>query len=375
MDTTSSSPEVGQLDPSLSSRNFAAPTTPKKKQFLFVDDDYQFLRDLEDIFTEMSRGTWKIFTAENHAQALSIIQKQRIDVVVLDVDMPVMDGLQFLKLLGSTHPELQVVMLTGKVDEEKRKACLENGAKLFLEKLLTPEAFAGTFATLDSLATGGPAEGFRGVMRQVGLQEVLQMECLGKKSSILEIFTGKSKGRIYISDGTIIHAESGQLQGEVALYGILGLRGGEFNLLPYTEPAERTISAQYEFLLMEAARLKDESNDPDAPQPETSSPEPDPAIAFDTEHLLALENGGQIRIEEVMLASGASEPLYEWHCKSAADRTKLIQQIEQQAVQLGRLVRAGLFERLEIITNEGRTVCAVTPQMRLLVRSASNLAS
>ena len=126
---------------------------------------------------------------------------------------------------------------------------------------------------------------------------------------------------------------------------------------------------------MEAARLKDESNDPDAPQPETSPPEPDPAIAFDTEHLLALENGGQIRIEEVMLASGLSESLRPMALQIRGRPNQLIQQIEQQAVQLGRLVRAGLFERLEIITNEGRTVCAVTPQMRLLVRSASNLAS
>src|SRR5438105_13475587 len=89
---------------------FPAQSTQKHKQFLFVDDDHGFLADIKDIFGEMSRGSWKIFTADNHAQALAILQKNRIDVVVLDVDMPVMDGLQFLRLLGRTDPGLQVVM-------------------------------------------------------------------------------------------------------------------------------------------------------------------------------------------------------------------------------------------------------------------------
>src|SRR2546426_1856423 len=129
---------------------------PKRKQFLFVDDDHEFLGDIRDIFTEMSRGSWNILTAENHAQALAVLQKHRIDVVVLDVNMPVMDGLQFLRLLGRTHPGLQVVMLTGHAEEQTRKACLESGAALFLQKLMAPEAFAATFAALDTLATGGP---------------------------------------------------------------------------------------------------------------------------------------------------------------------------------------------------------------------------
>ncbi len=51
------------------------------------------------------------------------------------------------------------------------------------------------------------------------------------------------------------------LQGEVALYGMLALRGGEFNLLPYIEPPRRTIEGQWESLLMEAARLHDEGQE------------------------------------------------------------------------------------------------------------------
>ncbi len=90
----------------------------KRKAFLFVDDDVGFLTNIQDLFSEMAHGRWDIFTAENHAQALALLAKLRVDVVVLDIGMPGMDGIQFLHLLGRTHPGQQVAMLTGGATEE-----------------------------------------------------------------------------------------------------------------------------------------------------------------------------------------------------------------------------------------------------------------
>ena len=344
------------------------------KQFLFVDDDPGFLNTLRELFLSLSRGAWTIHTAENHAQALALMQKHRFDVVVLDLNMPVMDGLQFLRLLARTHPGQQVVILTGQATEENRQRCLDSGAALFLEKVVAPDGFAAVFATLDALASAAPQEGFRGLMRRVGLQDVLQMECLGRKSSVLEVFTGSTRGRIYIEDGAIVHAESGGLQGETALYGLLGLKGGEFNLLPFAEPSRRTISGQYEFLLMEAARLNDEGSaaagsDAHSPAPlETLSPEIAPALG-------AEPPAGPVRIEEFVLCSGSGEVLHEWGCPSLERRLKLLNQIEQQALQISSLLRAGRFSRMEILTADGRAVCHVQPDMRLFMRrSAPQLA-
>jgi CheY-like chemotaxis protein len=349
--------------------------SPRRKQFLFVDDDQNFLAGIRQLFCEMSKGSWEIFTAENHSQALAHLRQKPVDVVVLDLEMPVMDGLQFLRLLSRTHPGQQVVILTGRATEENRKLCLESGAALFLEKLIAPEGFAVVFDSLDALANTAPQEGFRGMMRRVGLQEVLQMECLGRKSSILEIFTGKVRGRIYIADGEIIHAESGSLQGEVALYGLLGLRGGEFNLRPFSEPAQRTISGHYEFLLMEAARLSDEGgaalDSPAAPAVAQESPpavEPS-AVALESE----VSPASEIRIEEVLLSSGSGEVLYQSRCEPVANRVKLLEKIEQHAAALSRMLPAGRFDRVELVTATDRIVCQAQPDMRLLVRSRANL--
>ncbi len=339
----------------------------KRKAFLFVDDEVEFLTSVQALFSEMAHGGWDIFTAENHAQALALLAKLRVDVVVLDIGMTGMDGIEFLQLLGRTNPGQQVAMLTGEATEERRRTCLESGALLFLEKPLRAEGYAAIFAALDALAGTQPQGGFRGMMRRVGLQEVLQLECLGRKSSVLEIFTGKVSGRIFICEGAIVHADSGVLQGEVALYGLLALRGGEFNLLPFTEPPRRTIEGQWESLLMEAARLTDEGQN-FLEQKETGPglAEPGEAAAAGAGDLVARE----VRIEEMVLCSGAGEVLYEWQAKSLELRLRLLEQIEQQATQLSTLAPVGRFDRLEVLTPEGRIICQVQPDRRLFVRSA-----
>ena len=343
----------------------------KRKSLLFVDDDAVFLGSMQELFSEMAHGSWDIFTAESHAQALALLAKLRVDLVVLDIGMPSVDGIQFLQLLGRTHPGQPIAMLTGELTEERRKICLEGGAVMVLEKPVAPEGFASVFASLDALAGAQPQGGFRGMMRRVGLQEVLQLECLGRKSSVLEIFTGKVRGRIFICEGAIVHAETGALQGEVALYGMLALRGGEFNLLPFVEPPRRTIVGQWESLLMEAARLTDEGLKPLEPT------EAGPGLAGSAGVAIAEAAEvppGQARIEEVVLCSGAGEVLYEWESKSLELRLRLLEQIEQQATQLSSLAPVGRFDRLEILTADARIVCQVQPDRRLFVRRARTTA-
>lgn len=356
----------------------------KQKRFIFVDDDPNFLITIKELFTAMGKGSWEVFTAENHAQTLEILQQERVEAIVLDIGMPIMDGIQFLRLIHRTHPGQQVVMLTGETSEERKKVCQENGAALLLTKPVTPEGFAAIFSALDALAGAHPQTGFRGTVRQVGLPEVLQMECLGHKSSVLEIFTEKVRGKIYLSKGLIVHAESGALQGEAALYGLLALTGGEFNLQPFTEPSRRTIEGQWEFLLMESARLRDEGTqffqlENPEPAPATQSPavaeeeeKETPPAPSDTELVsitFAPPSVPSVRIQETLLCSGSGEVLYESGCQNVESRAKLLEQVEQQAAQLTNIARVGRFDRLEVLTLEGRVVCQVQPNRRVFVRS------
>lgn len=346
--------------------------TAKVKHFLFVDDDAVFLEAAASLFREMSGNHWEITTALNHAQALGYLAKERFDVVVLDVGMPGVDGIQMLRLLGKAHPGLQVVMLSGIATEERRRICLEAGALLFLEKPSSADGYASIFATLDTLAETAADSGFHGVMRQVGLQEILQLECLSKKTSILEVITSKIRARIFISDGCIIHAEAGTLHGEIALYSILALRGGQFRLCPYSEPPERTITGQWEFLLMEAARICDE-NAHENLESNVGFSQTDGIIAPGMDVTTGM--GGQrrknVQIEEIVLCSGNGELLFDSNCPSIENRMQLMQVLREQVEELTGLAPVGCFDRLEITVPGFRTVCQVNPERRFLVTSRS----
>jgi len=342
-----------------------AGTTSKPLNVLFVDDDPDFLTGLAHLFAAKAGGAWNISTALSHAQALERMGQGAVDLVVVDIGMPVMDGLQFLKLLRRTNPGQQTAVLTGLATPENRAAADANGVALFLEKPVTSSGYDALFSALNTLLTTAPQSGFRGMMRQVGLQEVLQMECLNRKDSILEVFTRGARGKIYICEGAIVHAESGDLVGEVALYGLLGLLGGEFNFLVYQEPPRRTISGHYEFLLMEAARLKDEGTtffgNGDFQTAVASLPALDPTPG-------GAATQPTTRIAEILLCSGAGEVLFSRDC-DLERQVKLLSIVEQQAEALGAPLPAGRFDRLEILTQEGRVTCFIQPHLRLLVRS------
>ena len=335
----------------------------KLKNVLFVDDDPDFLTGLELIFTAKAAGRWSIATATSHAQALERLGHVSMDLVVVDIGMPVMDGLQFLKLLRLTNPGQQTAVLTGMGGWEHRKTASENGVALFLEKPINAAGYETLFMALDTLINNAPQTGFQGMMRRVGLQEVLQIECLNRKDSILEVFTSGARGRIYICQGMIVHAECGDISGDVALFGLLGLHGGQFNFLVYQEPARRTITGDYEYLLLEAARLKDEG-----------------AILLNSGMIRnALQSlpvttitptGGSMAADatEMLLCSGSGEVLHARNCDTER-RISLITSVAQQADQISSILPSGRFDRLEVLSGEGRVVFLLQPHIRLMVRS------
>src|SRR6266404_8729127 len=241
---------------------------PSLKKILFIDDNVQFLEMIDRSMGKWSKGEWQIFTALNAGKALLILQEQAIDLCIIDVQMPVVDGIQFLALLHRKYPAIQKVTLSAYADEASRTACINHGAELFLEKPRNPGDLEIIFSTLRELARQKPVTtGFRGVLRQVSLEDVMQMECLNRNSSVLEVTAGKQEGRIFIKEGTIIHAEIGDRNGEAAFNKILSIKGGEFNLKPFVEPAQSSIDASWEFLLMEAARARDEAAEKDSQEP------------------------------------------------------------------------------------------------------------
>jgi CheY-like chemotaxis protein len=230
----------------------------KKHHVLFVDDSMAFLETFSKLCSVFANDTWEIHSALTADRALAILQESPIDLVVLDIGIPVVDGLQLLGIINQRYPGLKLAVMTGSATESNRAACLSNGAELFIEKPVSPDGIRVVFNMLSDLMSWAHREGFSGALRQVGMQDVIQMECIGHHSSILEIRNRELRGHIYIEAGAITHAAVGTLVGEQAFFRLLSLRGGEFKVKPFKAPPQRTIQDRWEFLLMEAARACDE---------------------------------------------------------------------------------------------------------------------
>jgi CheY-like chemotaxis protein len=344
----------------------------KVKRLLFVDDNADFLGVLQTILGGIAGERWEIYTAQNAGMALQVLQDNQIDLVVVDMHMPVVDGLQFLALLSRKHPNLPKAVMTSDVSEAHRAACLSRGAEAFLQKPSLPQDWQGIYTTLSEITKSQVEEGFRGVLRRVGLPDVLQMECLSRNSSVLEVKTRQVQGSIYIEAGQIVHAEVGDRSGEEAFNYLMALTGGEFNLRPFTPPRTHSISAQWEFLLMEAARQRDEDTEP----PEESAgpvDAPDPFVNPRTGFLVkAAEPKPQEyrpEIAEFVILSSQADVLYQWQCEDINGRINFLEFLSQRARQVAQGLPLGEFQRFEVYGSKSRAMAQVDTDHAFLVRT------
>ena len=77
------------------------------RRVLLVDDDPQFLQLLKEFFLTKREPSWVVHTSGEYCEVLECVKRHALDLVVLDIQMPVMDGLQLLKLLRRGHPTLR----------------------------------------------------------------------------------------------------------------------------------------------------------------------------------------------------------------------------------------------------------------------------
>lgn len=98
---------------------------------LLVDDEVDFLEIMEERLS--ARGV-DVVISESAEDALKRINTGIFDVVILDLQMPGMNGLEVLKLIKARHPEIQVILLTGHATVEKGVEAIRLGAIDFVEK-------------------------------------------------------------------------------------------------------------------------------------------------------------------------------------------------------------------------------------------------
>jgi len=103
---------------------------------MIVDDEKDFVEILSLRLNEIGEKVW---AAYNGKECLDMLETENIDVVILDIKMPGMDGIEVLRIIKKQHPLVEVILLTGHGSAETAVEGMKLGA---FDYLLKPTDFS-----------------------------------------------------------------------------------------------------------------------------------------------------------------------------------------------------------------------------------------
>ncbi|MBU4318035.1 MAG: response regulator [Proteobacteria bacterium] len=108
---------------------------------LLVDDEREFVQTLSERLIMRDMGSAVAYDGES---ALDMVKEDEPEVMILDLKMPGIDGIEVLKKVKDSHPDIEVIILTGHGTEDDRIQCMRLGAFAYLQKPIDIELLSET---------------------------------------------------------------------------------------------------------------------------------------------------------------------------------------------------------------------------------------
>lgn len=147
-------------------------SAPRDLRVLVVDDDFMVAR-IHERFVERTTGFTAVGTARTGAEALEMVEQLSPDVVLLDVHLPDLDGLEVLRRVRAAGHEVGVVMVTAERDAEIVRAALLGGAQQYLVKPFEHPALTSRLEAVRTTLTAlGTLDGDQQAVDQASIDRV-----------------------------------------------------------------------------------------------------------------------------------------------------------------------------------------------------------
>ena len=230
-----------------------------KKRVLIVDDEEDMIWSLQKNLPNESLQI-SIITASSGEEALTILEETKIDLVVTDIKMSGMSGIDLLINLRETKPEVGVIVMTAFPSAENETVVMEKGGLRFIEKPFDIKEMRDIVRNALQMDSS-----FEGKMTGIQLTDIIQINTLSQTSTALRINANGQEGILYFFEGNIVHAICDDLVGEEAFYRLLGFKGGTIEAFYPNQFPETTINTPVDVLLLKGSLLADEMNGNDSP--------------------------------------------------------------------------------------------------------------
>lgn len=222
-------------------------TPAEQKTLLLAEDDLATQSLLRSGLRSLSE--YQVIIVNNGLEALEVLKKQAVDVIVTDLHMPEMDGFKLISTVYECYPHIPVLVMTGLPETSHQNAPLSLGAQDIIPK---PVKLSVLIEQIRDIGNRKPD----GVIKGIPLNSLLQLMSWERKSCSLTVRSKQGIGMLYLQDGTLIHAIFKELEGLEAAYKIMALVTVQIEFTDVCR-VNRTITIPLTELLLNAAMHND----------------------------------------------------------------------------------------------------------------------
>ncbi|MDY6906301.1 MAG: response regulator [Thermodesulfobacteriota bacterium] len=220
------------------------------KKVLIVDDDSVSRGLLSRVMKPYAKD-FEILTAQNGEEAADMLTTESIDLIITDLQMPVMDGFQLLEYVDQNYPGTPVFLMTAFGSAETEKKAYSLGAFKYFEKPLNMDIL--TDAIFEQLNSGA-----EGKISGISLASFLQLMEMEKKTCTLRITTAEHTGNMYFREGVLINAATNTLKSLQAAFEMLTWDQITIEIEGICRKKDKEINQPLMNILMEGLKIRDE---------------------------------------------------------------------------------------------------------------------
>lgn len=232
-----------------------------QRRILIVDPEYS--PDSALAF-RLSNDGYEVVGMKGAREAAKIILDTGSDLVISEVTLADMEGIRFCRALrdNSATAHIPFFFLTQDRGDRLATQCLEAGADDFFFKPPDLEMISIKIRNILALKNArGVRRGISGTLQDMSFTDIIQSLTIGEKDVEIQLAHEGKTGVIYIQQGEVIYAQTQGLEGPDAFYRMMTWPDGEFEITACASIPARNIYENAMSLLMEGARMADESGD------------------------------------------------------------------------------------------------------------------